>query len=38
MEIFCNIIHYFMVTFDQFNVSMLNKSINLDELYYYLDV
>ncbi len=28
MEIFCNIINVFTVTFDQFNVSLLNKSIN----------
>ncbi len=29
MEIFCNIINVFTVTFDQFKVSLLNKSINL---------
>jgi len=29
IEIFCNIINVFAVNFDQFNVSMLNKSINL---------
>jgi len=28
IEIFCNIIHIFTVTFDQFNASLLNKSIN----------
>ncbi len=28
MEIFCNIINVFILTFDQFNVSLLNKSIN----------
>ncbi len=27
-NIFCNIINVFTVTFDQFNVSLLNKSIN----------
>ncbi len=26
--IFCNILNVFTVTFDQFNASMLNKSIN----------
>ncbi len=28
MEIFCNIINVFTVTFDQFNASLLNKSFN----------
>ncbi len=28
MEIFCNIINIFTVTFDQFNAALLNKSIN----------
>jgi len=28
IEIFCNIINVFTVTFDQFNVSLMNKSIN----------
>jgi len=28
MGIFCNIIDVFTVTFDQFNASLLNKSIN----------
>lgn len=28
MEIFCNVINAFSVTFDQFNVLFLNKSIN----------
>ncbi len=28
MEIFCNIIKVFTVTFDQFNASLLNKCIN----------
>ncbi len=28
MEIFCNIINVFTVTFDHFNVSFLNKSIH----------
>ncbi len=27
-EIFCNIIHDITVTYDQFNVSMLNKNIH----------
>ncbi len=31
MEICCNIIHVLTVTFDQFNVSLLNKSINFPE-------
>ncbi len=29
MEIFCNIMNDFTVTFDQFNEYMLNKSIHL---------
>ncbi len=29
IEIFCNPINVFIVTFDQFNVSLLNKSIRL---------
>ncbi len=28
MEIFCNITNVLNVTFDQFNASLLNKSIN----------
>ncbi len=28
MEIFCNIMNVFTVTLDQFNASLLNKSIN----------
>ncbi len=28
MEIFCNIINVFIVTFDQFIVSLINKSLN----------
>ncbi len=28
MEIFCNTVNVFTVTFGQFNVSLLNKSIN----------
>ncbi len=28
IEIFCNIIHVFTVTFNQLNASLLNKSIN----------
>ncbi len=28
MEIFCNFINIFTGTFDQFNVSLMNKSIN----------
>ncbi len=28
-EFFCNIVNIFPVTFDQFNASLLNKSINL---------
>ncbi len=36
IEIFCNNTYVFTVTFDQFNVSLLNKSMNLlknDPLY-----
>ncbi len=29
IEIFCNIINIFTITFDQFNMSLMNKSINL---------
>ncbi len=29
IEIFCNIISVFTVTFDQFNASLLNKSIKI---------
>ncbi len=29
IEIFCNIINAFTVTFDQFNVSLMNKSIHV---------
>ncbi len=29
MEIFCNSINVFIITFDQFKPSLLNKSINL---------
>ncbi len=29
IQIFCNIINVFTVTFDQFNITQLNKSINL---------
>ncbi len=29
MEIFCNIINVFIVTFDEFNGFLLNKSIHL---------
>ncbi len=28
IEIFCNIINVFIITFDQFKASLLNKSIN----------
>ncbi len=28
MEIFCNVINVFTVAFDEFNVSLLNKTIN----------
>ncbi len=28
MEIFCNIINVFIITFDQFKASLLNKNIN----------
>ncbi len=28
IEIFCNIINVFIITFDQFTASLLNKSIN----------
>ncbi len=31
IEMYCNIINVFIVTFDQFNVSLLNKSIKLVE-------
>ncbi len=34
-EIFCNIINVFTVTFDQFNASLMNKSINLFFKYYW---
>ncbi len=30
IEIFCNIIHVFTVTFDRFNTSLLNKSIKIN--------
>ncbi len=30
-EIFCNIINAFTVTFDEFNATLLNKSINLSQ-------
>ncbi len=33
MEIFCNIINVFIVTFDQFKPSLI-KSINLYNLFY----
>ncbi len=29
VEIFCNIIHVFTVTFDQFNASLLNRNMNV---------
>ncbi len=29
IEIFCNIVNIFTVTFHQFNVSLLNKNINV---------
>ncbi len=29
IEIFCNILNVFTVTFDQFNAYLLNKNINL---------
>ncbi len=30
IEIYCNIINVFTVTFDQFNASLMNKSINFN--------
>ncbi len=32
IEIFCNIINVFIITFDQFKASLLNKSINFYNL------
>ncbi len=32
IEIFCNIINVFTVTFDQFNASLMNKSINFFQI------
>ncbi len=31
IEIFCNIINVFTVTFDQFDASLLNKTINFSK-------
>ncbi len=33
IEIFCNIINVFIITFDQFEASLLNKSINFYTLF-----
>ncbi len=33
IEVFCNIINVFIITFDQFKASLLNKSINFYNLF-----
>ncbi len=35
IEIFCNIINVFTVTFDKFNVSLMNKNINFFQFFFF---
>ncbi len=35
IEIFCNIINVFIITFDQFKASLLNKSINSYNFFFF---
>ncbi len=38
MEIFCNILHVFTVTFDQFNAALMHKNIILFQIFEWFSV